>query len=79
MKPKAAVQRFYYDVFGSTMRADRVSGQWQLFRVSAEGKSSRVGDISIPDDMQEVELITFLDDMFHEYASPTNNRVKKRR
>ena len=77
MKPDSPSQRCYYDVFGTTMRVDRRGGEWQLFRVSAEGKSSRVSDISIPDDLPEIELVKFLDDMFHEFATPANDKVKK--
>ena len=77
MKPDAPSQPSYYDVFGTTMRVERHAGQWRLFRVSTEGKSSPVRDVSIPDDLHEEELATFLDDMFHEFASARNNKVSK--
>ena len=77
MKPESPSQRCYYDVFGTTMRVDRIAGKWQLFRISAEGKSSRVSDICIPDDLHEDELVVFLDDMFHELASPASSKIEK--
>ena len=76
MKPEASNQRYYFDVFGTFMRVDRRDGQWRLFKVSADGKSSRIHDIFIPEDIHEGELITFLDDMFHEYSSPANDTVR---
>lgn len=78
-KPNDNQQRYYYDVFGITMRVDRRDGQWRLFRVSAEGKSSAVRDVFIPEDLREEELEIFLDDMFHEFASATNNKVSRLR
>jgi hypothetical protein len=68
-------QRFYYNVFGMTMGIERKSGHWLLFRISEEGKSSRVTDVGIPAELTENELATFLDDLYHEYARPGSDTV----
>jgi|GEM_PF-1731333 len=79
MKPEAAEHRSYYDVFGITMRVERRKGQWRLYSVLTEGKSSPVLDVSIPDGLREDELARFLDDMFHEFTSPAYDKVRKLR
>ena len=80
MKPDSTSMRFYYDVFGTVMRVERNAIRpGSCSRYLADGKSSRVGDVSIPDHLQEEELGTFLDDMFHEYATPVNDKVIKLR
>ena len=79
MNPEPNGQRYYYDVFGVTMRVERREGRWQLFRVSDEGKSSRVTDIVIPNELKEQELAVFLDDLYHEMASPEHDGVFRQR
>ncbi len=70
-----AVERYYYEVFGATMRVERQFGQWQLYRVSAEGKSGLIRDFSIPSELSVEELEVFLGDMFHEHATTAHNGV----
>lgn len=79
MKPVDVDQRYYYDVFGTTMRINRVAGQWLLYRVSEDGKSMRINDVAIPDELREAELMGYLDDIFHEYATEAKDRVVKLR
>jgi hypothetical protein len=66
-----------FDVFGRTMRVERVNEQWQLFLVGTEGKKRPVPDILVPPHLTAVELTTFLDDLYHEYASPSHPSVKR--
>lgn len=47
----------------------RVDGRWKAFRVR-EGRRVPDSDLVIPPDLDESEVITFLDDMFHEMARP---------
>ncbi len=44
-------------------------GRWRAFRLR-EGRKIPESDLVIPPDLVESELVTFLDDMFHEWASP---------
>jgi hypothetical protein len=66
-----------FDVFGRTMRAERANGRWQLFLVGAEGKKRPVPDVVVPPDLTAEELTTFLDDLFHEQASPSHPSVRR--
>ena len=59
-----------FDVFGRMMRAERANERWQLFLIGPEGKKRPVPDVVVPPELTANELATFLDDLFHEYASP---------
>ena len=66
-----------FDVFGRMMQAQRVDGRWQLFLVGAEGKKRLVPDVSVPPHLSAEELLTFLDDLHHEFASPSHPSVRR--
>ncbi len=66
-----------FDVFGRMMQAQRTDGRWQLFLVGAEGKKRPVPDVSVPPHLSAEELLTFLDDLYHEFASPSNPSVRR--
>ncbi|OQW30107.1 MAG: hypothetical protein A4E19_11170 [Nitrospira sp. SG-bin1] len=66
-----------FDVFGRMMQAKRIDGRWQLFLVGAEGKKRPVPDVSVPPHLSAEELLTFLDDLYHEFASPSHPSVRR--
>lgn len=70
-------ESFLFDVFGRLMQAQRIDGQWQLFWVGAEGKKRPVPDVSVPPHLSAEELLTFLDDLYHEFASPSHPSVRR--
>ena len=49
--------------------------QWLLFRESDTGIRARVYDVVIPAELKEEELLTYLDDIYHEYASERHAKV----
>ena len=49
---------------------------WQAYRVGADGKRTPSGFV-IPDFVEEHELAQFLEDLFHESASPHNGDVHR--
>ena len=65
------------DVFGRLMQAQRTEGRWQLFLVGTEGKKRPVPDVSVPPHLSAEELLTFLDDLYHEFASPSHPSVRQ--
>ncbi len=65
-----------FDVYGTLMQIERDDLGWRLFRVGAEGKRSPV-QASIPDSVTEAELGQFLDDLFHEGATPSHPTVTR--
>ena len=66
-----------FNVFGKKMVVQRNSEEWRLFLDSGTGVRTRVTDIVIPSDLSEDELVTFLDDMYHEHASEKYPEVVK--
>jgi len=76
MIPKASNKRFGFDVFGKHMVIERLNEQWLLFNVSAQGMLVRNTDVAIPADMADAELLTYLDDLFHENATIENAEIK---
>jgi len=64
-----------FKVFGKNMSVHRIDQQWQLFNESEIGIRSRVYDIVIPSDLTSTELLTYLDDMYHEYATDKHPTV----
>lgn len=64
-----------FDVFGKIMIAEPSSNGWMLFVLGPDGKRSPA-DVLIPYFIQEHELGQYLDDLFHEIATPGNPCVK---
>ncbi len=65
-----------FDVFGRYIGVKLVDNQWQIFRVDmSERKYSRLHEIIIPDFIEEHEIAGWLDDIYHEAASPQHPDV----
>ena len=47
----------------------RVGDQWAVYRLGS-GKRMQVGEFAIPSSLEEAEIATFLDDIYHELAKP---------
>jgi hypothetical protein len=65
-----------FSIFGRLV--DIVDGdrRWQAFSANLDGK--RVpADFVVPDGLQEDELVQYLEDLFHEHATPTNSDVRR--
>ena len=58
-----------FNVFGRIVEVRREGAQWQVYRVGADGKRTPAGFV-VPDFVEEEELAQFLEDLFHESASP---------
>lgn len=48
---------------------------WLVYTVG-EGKRTLINDYVIPPQLTEDEAIVFLEDLFHEAASPSNPKIK---
>jgi hypothetical protein len=59
-----------FDVFGRMMQTKRTDGRWQLVLFGAEGKNGPCTDVSVPSHLSAEDVLTFLDDLYHEFASP---------
>lgn len=66
----------HLNVFGKRMSVQKKNDEWLLFNDSDTGMRSRVYDVVIPSDIDEQALITYLGDIYHEYATDKNPDVK---
>lgn len=65
-----------FDVFGARLRVERAGNGWRASWVGNEGKLRDAGPI-IPDLVAESDLEHYLDDLFHESATPARPRVTR--
>jgi hypothetical protein len=56
-----------YDRF--TLDVVREGSQWTVYRLEP-GKRIKVRDFAIPSSLREAEIVTFVDDIYHELAAP---------
>lgn len=54
----------------------RDGDEWIAFRLGAEGKKRRMHDLELPADIAPEELVTYIADVFHEWATPANSNVR---
>jgi len=66
---------YSFNVFGKTMSVRREAGQWLLYIESDTSIRRRVYDVVIPEDLSAEQLTSYLDDIFHEWASDKHTRV----
>ncbi|WP_186062202.1 DUF7661 family protein [Burkholderia gladioli] len=64
----------YFNLFGRIVSIVRQQGRWQAYDFGAEGKR-RPADFQIPDFVEADELLQYLDDLFHEDATPRQPAV----
>lgn len=65
----AVPAQYRFDVFGTIMLVDRTDDGWRLRVQGSDGKRGPV-NVVIPESVQEHELAQYLDDVFHESATP---------
>jgi hypothetical protein len=65
-----------YDVFGRLLGVQKAQDGWHIFRANLdEGKYARLYEINIPSFVTEIEIAGWLDDIYHESASPKHPHV----
>ena len=65
-----------FDVFGREVIVRSTAEGWQAVFPGGDGKS-RLAGFPIPADLNEDEIIGYLDDLFHESASADYPRVRR--
>jgi hypothetical protein len=65
------------NVYGRKMEIVKSAENWKVFFLGDEGKKRPVYDIIIPQDLKENEIINYIDDLFHEWATPLNNKISQ--
>ena len=63
------------NVYGKYIQARKSDHGWELFYIGGEGKSRPAYDLIVPEFITEVELIDYLSDLCHEWATEKNPRV----
>jgi hypothetical protein len=58
------------------MIVEKCGDEWRMFNEGSDGKRSRV-DVVIPPFVEETELARYLDDVYHEPATPRRGRVRR--
>ena len=65
------------DVFGRPFLAERTATGWRLFHAGGEGKRGPEVAPSIPAFVRtDAELVAYVADLFHEWATPARPRVR---
>ena len=67
---------YRFNVYGHVVAVERVGGSWRAYAAGADGTRS-AADIVIPDFIAADELAQYLDDLFHESATPRKSEVKR--
>ena len=57
------------NAYGRELIILRENSSWQIFEAGNEGKRRLVRDIHIPDTTRSEEIVQYLSDLLHEYAS----------
>ena len=59
-----------FDIYGQyEVDVIREDARWKVFNLG-EGKRTLLSDLIIPSQVQEHEIATYLDDLFHKFAKP---------
>lgn len=66
-----------FNVFGQHLSIIRKNQEWLLYNEPEYGMRSRIYDVVIPREMKEAELITYLDDIYHELSSEKHPKVER--
>lgn len=65
------------DLFGKKeMEVIHRNGEWLAFYCGSEGKKRKAEGVVIPGSLSEPEVIEYIDDLFHEWATPSHSVVK---
>ncbi len=63
------------DVFGRLVEITRSNNRWHTFYCGNEGKKRIAEDIKIPDNISESDVVGYVADLCHEWATSANPGV----
>lgn len=66
-----------FDVFGRQVLVASTSNGWVTFYLGDEGKKRSARDIVIPPDIPKSEIVQYLDDLCHEWATERHPSVRQ--
>ena len=65
-----------FSIFTCIVDIERQDERWQVWPIGADGKRRPAGFVT-PDFIEEGELVQYLEDLFHQSATPTNGDVRR--
>lgn len=65
------------NVFGRIIEIVRNGAHWQVFYCGNEGKKRLANNITLPGELEEKDLVEYVADLCHEWATPGNSEVKR--
>lgn len=68
-------RRFLFEVFGRRILVEATDGGWTAFDTGGDGKR-RPAHIVIPPHLDGPGIAAYLDDLFHEHATPEHPAVR---
>ena len=71
------MKRLKFDVFGRDVHIERRRDRWQAYYPGNDGKRRPATDITVPSSIAEAELLQYLDDLCHEWATARHPSVKR--
>jgi len=74
---KRKMKSLKFDVFGRHVLIVEKDGGWEAFYLGSEGKRRIAKDISVPSGITESEMIQYLGDLCHEWATHRHNRIRR--
>lgn len=74
--PRSAAARLRFDVFGREMVVEGGAGRWQAWWCGGDGKR-RPAAVPIPAQLDAGDIAGYLDDVFHESATPRHPAVRR--
>ena len=63
------------NAYGRKIEIVRISDKWVAYYLGNEGKKRSAHDIIIPEELGENEMKKYLEDLLHEWATPSNNKI----
>lgn len=63
------------NVYGKKIEVVKTNDNWIVYYLGSEGKKRTAHDIVIPNELEENEIINYLEDLLHEWATPLNHKI----
>ena len=65
------------NAYGRKIEVTKISNNWVTFYLGNEGKKRTAHYIVIPNNIKENEIVSYLEDLLHEWATHSNNIIAK--
>ncbi len=66
-----------FDLFGTPIEVVRSDQHWRVYYLGNDGTRRPARDIVIPGELAQAELLVYLDDLCHEWATPEKSSITR--